>query len=113
LLRPTPDPEPTLPTEIPPGVTVLPDFDDMMQREWRSTDLPSYLVLNPSDVDRMHSLADAPLGYATLAVKVSDSRLVLAGYEQADDQDDTGRFRFPFIEVLRRQLEHPELRGAH
>jgi hypothetical protein len=87
-------------------VTVLPDFDELMQDQWQGSDLPSYLVLGPSDVVRMPSLSEAPLEYAVLAVPASGERLVLAGYDSAAPE--------PVLAPTpqRRRIEHPALRGA-
>jgi hypothetical protein len=106
LLPPAPAPEPPLPTEIPEGVVVLPAINDLMQDPWLGSDLPSYLVLGPSDVDRMPPLAEAPLEYAVLAVPASGERLVLAGY------DSTVLEPVLAPTPQRRRIEHPALRGA-
>lgn len=109
LLRPpAPPPEPPLPTEIPAGVTIVPDFDELMSglTGWLS-DLPPYLTLGPSDVDALPALTDAPLDRATLVVQADGFRLVVAGDEAAPDEPIR-----TLMPPQRRRVEHPALRNA-
>ena len=109
LLRPpAAPPEPPLPTEIPAGVTLLPDFDELMSglTGWRA-DLPPYLLLKSSDVEALPELAEAPLVRATLVAQADETRLLVVGDEVATSERD--RMLSP---PQRRRVEHRALRNA-
>lgn len=83
LVPPAPSPGPPLPTEVPDGVTVLPAVDDLMamRESWQWGGPPPHLLLRPSDLDGLASLASAPLPWATLVAATSDGGLALAGHD--------------------------------